>query len=168
MSALAVQIRNDANCGQDYADQNPLVMQAYNGLISYAPLYQAGCLKDDQGNYCFANAVTNTSSPSDPFPYYLPLGFSLPGGSRPTCSSCLQQTMNIFAAAASNLSQPVSSDYNSAAVQIDQVCGPTFINSSVTPIQGSQQSNSAAGQLRRVTLSTLLLALATGLFAVSM
>ncbi|MCJ1478506.1 hypothetical protein MMC13_007186 [Lambiella insularis] len=165
MSTLAGQIRDDANCGQDYADQNSLVVQAYNGLVSYAPLYQAGCLKDSQGSYCFANAVTNASSPSDPFPYYLPLGFSLPGASRPTCSSCLQQTMNIFAAAASNLTQPVSLDYNNAAVQIDQVCGPTFVNSTVTPMQGTQPSNSAATHLERRTATPLLLMLAVGFLA---
>ena len=163
MSNLAVELRDDANCGEDYSDENALVVQAYNGLVSYSTLYQAGCLKDSHGNYCFANAITNTTSPSDPYPYFLPLGFALPGGSTPTCSSCLQQTMNIFAGAASNLSQPVSSDYNNAAIQIDEVCGPTFVNSTVKAVQGTQPSNSAATHLDRVPVTTLLLAFATGL-----
>ena len=167
MSTLAGELRDDANCGEDYSDENALVVQAYNGLVSYSTLYQAGCLKDNQGNYCFANAITNTSSPSDPYPYFLPLGFALPGGSSPTCSSCLQQTMNIFAGAASNLSQPVSSDYNNAAIQIDQVCGPTFVNATVKPIQGTQSSNSATIQLDRVMVTTLFVALATALLLVS-
>ena len=145
MSSLAASLRDDANCGADYADNNALVLQAYNGLVAYQPLYQAGCLKAAvDGNYCFANAVTNSSSPSDSYIYFLPLGIALPGASRPTCNTCLQQTMAIFAGAASNLSQPVSTDYAAAAVQIDQGCGPTFVNSTVTPIQGTQPKSAAA------------------------
>ena len=166
MSNLAVELRDDANCGEDYSDENALVVQAYNGLVSYSTLYQAGCLKDNHGIYCFANAITNTSSPSDPYPYFLPLGFALPGGSTPTCSSCLQQTMNIFAGAATNLSQPVSADYNNAAIQIDEVCGPTFVNSTVKAVQGTQPSNSAAIPLDRVSVTSLFLAVVTGFLVI--
>ncbi|MCJ1316640.1 hypothetical protein MMC15_001961 [Xylographa vitiligo] len=166
MSNLAVELRDDANCGEDYSDENALVVQAYNGLVSYSTLYQAGCLKDNHGIYCFANAITNTSSPSDPYPYFLPLGFALPGGSTPTCSSCLQQTMNIFAGAATNLSQPVSADYNNAAIQIDEVCGPTFVNSTVKAVQGTQPSNSAAIPLDRASVTSLFLAVVTGLLVI--
>ena len=140
MSSLAVQLRDPENCGQDYINENPVVRQAYNGFISYSPLYQAACLKDNTGNYCYANAITNTSSPSDSYVYFLPLGVTLPGGSRPTCSTCLKQTMGIFAQSAGNLSQPISEDYSSAATQIDAGCGPNFVNASITPIQGSATS----------------------------
>ncbi|MCJ1283709.1 hypothetical protein MMC26_003040 [Xylographa opegraphella] len=168
MSSLAVQLRDDANCGLDYADENALAVQAYDGLVSYAPLYRAGCLKDARGAYCFANAVTNRSSPSDPYPYFLPLGFALPGGSSPTCSACLQQTMDIFAAAAANLSQPVSADYNNAAVQIDQVCGPAFVNSTVKPVQGTQASGGVRVRVQRGLVTALLLGvvLGTGLLGI--
>ena len=144
MGSLAQQIRDDSNCGQDYTAQNPLVEQAYNGLMSYAPMYQAGCLKDGSGNYCFANAITNTSSPTDSYVYYLPLGVQLPGGSRPTCSGCLQQTMTLFNEAASNLSQPVSVDYTVAAQQINIGCGPNFVNTTIAPIKGSAHSGAEA------------------------
>ena len=137
-------MRDNSNCGADYTLENPIVRQAYAGFLSYAPLYQASCLKDGGGNYCFANAITNTSSPTDSYVYYLPLGVNLPGGSRPTCSTCLQQTMGVFAETAGNLSQPISTDYVQAAMQIDSGCGPTFVNQSVTPIQGSEPSKSAA------------------------
>jgi hypothetical protein len=160
MNSLATQLRSNSNCGYDYADENALVMQAYNGLIAYSPLYQAGCLKDPQGNYCFANAITNTTSPSDSYVYFLPLGIALPGASRPTCSKCLQNTMNIFAGAASNLSQPVSTTYVAAAVQIDQGCGPTFANSTITPIRGSEQS--VAGKaLELSSVASLVIAIVT-------
>ena len=95
---------------------------------------------DDNGSYCYADAITNTTSPEDSYVYFLALGISLPAGSWPTCSKCLQKTMAIFATAAANLTQPVAGTYVTAAQQIDQGCGPTFVNSNVTPIQGSASS----------------------------
>ena len=140
MDSLARQIREDGNCGQDYDNENPLVRQAYNGLLSYGVLYNAGCLKDNSGSYCFADAITNTSSPTDSYIYHLPLGMSLPGGSRPTCSSCLQQTMGLFAQTAENASQPINIDYVTAAEQVDLGCGPTFANQTISVIKGSEPS----------------------------
>ncbi|KAI9839147.1 MAG: hypothetical protein M1819_003140 [Sarea resinae] len=134
MNSLAMQIREDINCGADYRLQNPIVIQAYNGLVAYDPLYHAGCLKDSNNNYCFANAVTNTSSPSDSYIYYLALGIALPGGLTPTCNMCLQNTMAILSAAAANTSQPVSTDYAAAAQELDVGCGPSFANSTISRV----------------------------------
>ncbi len=52
MSRLAADIRKESNCGRELRDQNPLVMQARDGLLAYQPLYQAGCLKSSTGSYC--------------------------------------------------------------------------------------------------------------------
>lgn len=60
MSRLAQDIRKQSNCGQDYTDQNPLVIQAYNGLIAYEPLYRAGCLKSATGSYCMLEESFST------------------------------------------------------------------------------------------------------------
>lgn len=79
----------------------------------------------------FANAITNTTSNTDSYPYYLPLGVALPGGSRPTCNACLQETMAIFNTAAANKSQPVSQTYLEASQQINMGCGPEFANTTV-------------------------------------
>lgn len=139
MQTYARGLRADTGCGADFGLQNPLVLQAYNGFTAYEPLYYAGCLKSTSNgnNYCFANAVTNTSSPTDPYVYYLPLGINLPGGSRPTCDECLVNTMHIFQQAAGNSSQPASGTYVPAAQQIDLSCGPTFVNTSVPLISGA-------------------------------
>ncbi|KAH0559223.1 hypothetical protein GP486_004264 [Trichoglossum hirsutum] len=85
MSTYARNLKLDSNCGDDFRAQNPLVLQAYQGLLAYEPLYRAGCLKatTTTGGYCFANAITNTSSSSDSYIYFLPLGVPLPGGARP-------------------------------------------------------------------------------------
>ena len=132
MSSLAQQLRLDSNCGADYKLQNPMVRQAYAGLVAYAPLYQASCLKDSGNKYCFANAITNTKSPADSYVYYLPLGMPLPGGSQLTCSQCLKTTMGYFNAVAGNKSQPVSTDYTQAAQMINMGCGPGFVNQTVS------------------------------------
>jgi hypothetical protein len=133
MGSLAKQLRSDGNCGDDFRLENPNVLQAYNGFLAYQPLYQAGCLKSPTGSYCFADAITNASSPSDSYIYYLPLGINLPGGSQPTCDKCLSDTMAIFRTSAGNSSQPVSLTYTAAAEQIQINCGPTFVNSVVVP-----------------------------------
>lgn len=52
MDDLARELIKKENCGSDYADNQPQVLQAYNGLLAYEPLYQASCLRDDDGNFC--------------------------------------------------------------------------------------------------------------------
>ncbi|CAI9627432.1 unnamed protein product [Alternaria burnsii] len=134
---FAIDLLSETACKSDYESDNPLVLQAYNGLVAYQPSYQASCLHDDQGNYCFANAVSNTSSPGDSYPYYLPVGQELPGGSRPTCNSCLQQAMSVFSYYGNNATQPLSKTYTSAAQQISIACGSTFVNVTAAPLKAA-------------------------------
>lgn len=133
MASFARDLQEDSNCGEDYRRQNPLVGQAYNGLIAYEPLYYAGCQKNSQDQYCFAEAILNTSSTpvSDSYVYFLPLGIPLPAPSKPSCSQCQVRTMSIFNKAAANATQPISKTYVDAARMIDLTCGPTFVNSTL-------------------------------------
>ncbi|MDI1488533.1 MAG: hypothetical protein OHK93_007808 [Ramalina farinacea] len=146
MSGYASSLRGDSACGGDYNKENPIVRQAYNGLVAYDTLYHASCLKGSPGadgktsDYCYTNAVTNSSSPTDTYVYYIPLGLSLPAGSMPTCSQCLKDTMGLFATAAGNKSQPASLTYTDAAGKIDIQCGSNFVNQSVP---GGGKSSSA-------------------------
>jgi hypothetical protein len=120
ISNIAAEIIKDENCGADFQAQNPLVAQAYQGLNAYPALYNAGCLKAGDGSYCYADAVTNASSTTDGYVYFLPLGVGLPASSKkPSCSSCLQQTMQVFQEDASSSSQSLHLDYHSAALQIN-------------------------------------------------
>jgi hypothetical protein len=161
MASLATQLIQDSNCGQEYRNQNPLVTQAHAGLISYEPLYRATCVKSSEtGNYCFADAITNTTNPSDSYPYYTALGTDLPAASRPTCNQCLQDTMDSFAGYAANRDQPVSRTYTSTAQQINLGCGPGFVNATV-PI--ATISNSAVKQ-GGLSDTSALMAFAIGLF----
>ena len=170
MSSFAQILRSTAACSQDYQRENPLVRQAYTGLLAYDVLYHASCLKNSSSgmsnsNYCYANAVTNLSSPTDSYPYYLPLGIPMPASSLPTCNDCLKNTMAVFAAAASNKSQPLSLDYVNAAQQINQDCGPGFVNGTVPSVGSSGTgtvSAAAPGTLRpnwQISSAALLLSI---------
>lgn len=52
MDELARELLTEGACKVDYDNNNPQVVQAYNGLIAYEPLYQASCLRDDEGSFC--------------------------------------------------------------------------------------------------------------------
>lgn len=172
MDHIARELIREENCGQDYADNQPQVVQAYNGLLAYEPLYQASCLRDDDGNFCefrgpcdcpfcanisplgYATAVTDRDNPPSAYPYYLPLGQTMPGGGRPTCNTCLQNVMAIFSSFAGNTTQPLSQTYTGAAQQISIACGNNFVNQTATPLKGAATAASAS---LTPTLSLLLI-----------
>jgi hypothetical protein len=132
MANYATNITTDGACKQDLASENPLITYAHLGLMAYQPLYRASCLKNPStAAYCFADAITNYNNSADAYIYFLPLNISLVGGSQPTCTSCLKQTMNVFEAATSDRSSALASDYVSAAMQVNVNCGPSFVNSSL-------------------------------------
>lgn len=137
-------------------------MAAYNGLVAYEVLYKAGCARDaGTGNYCFANAITNTSSPTDNNPYYLPLGIALPGGNQPSCTTCLRETMQIFNEAASGKNQQALIRTLPAAAQMINVgCGPGFANGTI-PSAGQNAGAVSAAIPRWSTVVLLALSFAT-------
>jgi len=142
MNTLATQLLADDACKVDYDNNNPQVVQAVNGLVSYEPLYLASCLKDNDGDYCYANAITNTTSAGvDAYPFFLPLGMPMISGSRPTCNSCLQDEMAIFSQFAANRTQPISKTYSGAADTISMYCGNAFVNVTAAPLKGAASTS---------------------------
>ncbi|KAF2643408.1 hypothetical protein P280DRAFT_467440 [Massarina eburnea CBS 473.64] len=143
MNALARELKTNAACGVDYNNNNAQAVQAYNALIAYEPLYRASCLRDDDGNFCYANAVTNTTTQgTDANPYYMPLGMKLVSG-RPTCNTCLQNTMAIFSTFAGNASQPLSQTYPAGAQQVIVYCGQNFVNVTAAPLKAAASTTIA-------------------------
>lgn len=130
LNSLAANLTESSNCGADYKLGNSIVVQAYDGMIGYQPLYAASCLTDpDTGAYCYANAITNLTTTANVYFYYLPLNNTLPtSGSEPSCNWCLKQTMAVFRSAASDRKKPIANTYLSAAQQVDTICGPAFVN----------------------------------------
>ena len=160
MESLSQQLISTTNCGADYAQQNPLVMQAYHGLIAYEPLYRATCLKDPEtGSYCFSEAIMNSSAPADSYPYYTALGLPMPVGARPTCNKCLQETMNVFVGYAPDENQPLASTYTATSYQVDLGCGSTFVNTTV-----AASTTGSASSLRAGSFGLVALALVTVVF----
>jgi hypothetical protein len=132
LGSLAANLTAQENCGADFDLGNSIVVQAHLAMTAYPTLYSASCLQDpDTSMYCFANAVTNLTTPSNVYIYYLPLNISLPGSSIPSCSRCLQQTMAVFQSSAANRKQPIAYTYQTAAQQIETICGPGFVNNTL-------------------------------------
>lgn len=143
MAQYAKNITTSDACSADLTSENPLISYARLGLLAYQPLYRASCLKNPSTSaYCFADAITNASSPADSYIYFLPLNTTLVGGSQPTCDVCLKQTMAVFEAATSDRSSALATDYVSAAMQVNVNCGPGFVNASIAAAatSGSQPS----------------------------
>ncbi|KAI9871158.1 MAG: hypothetical protein M1823_008530, partial [Watsoniomyces obsoletus] len=113
MTDFAEQILHDTNCGEDFRNQQPLVLQAYNGLVAYEPVYRATCLKTETAEdteYCFSHAVSG-QNPADLYPYLTAVGLNMPAGSRPSCTQCLKQSMHVFAEYAVRKEQPLAQTY---------------------------------------------------------
>ncbi|KAF1951772.1 hypothetical protein CC80DRAFT_519247 [Byssothecium circinans] len=157
MNALARELKTNGACGVDYNNNNAQAVQAYNALITYEPLYRASCLRDDDGNFCYANAVTNSTTQGvDANPYLMPLGMKLVSG-KPTCNSCLQDTMAIFSTFAGNASQPLSQTYPPGAQQVVAYCGQNFINVTAAPLKGSAATPTATAFAPTISLFIMLL-----------
>ena len=156
MAALATNLTAAANCASDYSAQNPQIIQAKLGLEAYQPLYTASCLRNPTtSSYCFADAVTNASSPTDSYIYYLPVNISLPGGSQPTCDSCLKNTMAVFEGATSDRSSIIAGDYVAAAQQINVQCGPGFVNQSLAAVIKTSGASNIAPPTSNIGLFAL-------------
>ena len=140
MASLASELVMDSNCGEEYQDGNPIVTHAQAGLVAYEPVYRAACLTNEETeDYCFIDAVNNSSNQEDFFIYHLAIGTELPAASRPTCNQCLVDVMDVYAGYATNDEQPVSETYTSAAKQVNLACGPDFVNASL-PVRSASAS----------------------------
>ncbi|KAL5364739.1 hypothetical protein BJX96DRAFT_157852 [Aspergillus floccosus] len=133
MSELASSLTKDSNCGKDYRLGNPVVTDAYTNFITYLPVYRATCLTSPTTNdYCFVDAVTNTTNPADYNTYSVAFGSTLSSAPYPTCNACLQATMRVFATYAKVADQPLASSYLPSAQGINSKCGSGFVDANVT------------------------------------
>jgi hypothetical protein len=129
LKTVARNLTSAANCADEYNNGNSVVNMAYQGLMAYETLYSTTCLQDPETSmYCFANAVTNLTTASNVYIYFLPLNMTLPGSATPGCDWCLQQTMGIFQSSTANRQQSIAWTYQSAARQVNTICGPEFVN----------------------------------------
>ncbi len=135
ISQLARNMTASGNCGSEFDRGQSVVVSIYQEMAAYAPIYTASCLKDpDTGAYCYANAVTNLTNPSTTYFYFLPLNKTLPAAAVPACNYCLQQTMALYQAATADRRQMIANTYVSAAQQVNIICGPGFVNETLSAV----------------------------------
>ncbi|KAG9047228.1 hypothetical protein FS837_002750 [Tulasnella sp. UAMH 9824] len=126
MGWLASEIQKDTVCGKDLKDQNAMALEALNGFRNYQFMREAGCLINQRTNsYCFVDAVAS-SSPVDFYFYTLPLGTPLPNKTTPSCSTCVESLMSIYATQAGNKTLDISKTYAKAAQKAIDVCGANY------------------------------------------
>lgn len=128
MSNFAKVLRS--SCSAELAAQNSIIVTTLQGLLSYGPLRNGGCLADQAtSSYCYIEAAASPS-PSDLYFYQLPLGFSLPNNTKLSCSPCTKSLMAIYASTlqGSNSAQLtlLAKTYNAAAQSAQQYCGSMY------------------------------------------
>lgn len=161
MTSLAKQMLHDDNCGGDYESNNSVVQSVYQELMAYEPMFRASCLTNpDTKDYCFVDAVTNTSTPNDYNVYFMPIGSTLTSSGKLTCGECLQATMEIFAHWASIDGQALDTTYLPSAKVVNNYCGSNFATTNVTV--GSDVVTAGAGQVMQLPSSRFI----TSLFAI--
>lgn len=160
MSNHVKTLKTQGGCGADLEAQNPNVMEAYQGFLAYESVYNATCLRSSQTNdYCFTDAVTNASSPTSSYIYYLPLGIGLPAGNMPACTQCTATTLNNYAAFAGNGTLPLSTVFADAVQEMDLACGPKFVTAAVPKVTGIAGRTRLSTELLTALLLTTTLVL---------
>ncbi|KAE8411780.1 hypothetical protein BDV36DRAFT_76242 [Aspergillus pseudocaelatus] len=150
MSDLASRITKSDACGKDYELGNPVVTDAYTDMIIYEPMYRASCLKNPgTGDYCFVDAATNSSNPSDYDVYFIPYGSAISNAPYPTCNKCVQASMDIFGEWAQKSGQPLAHSYLPSAKSINSKCGVSFANANITVAGDGESSSAATWSVRR-------------------
>ncbi|RYP26603.1 hypothetical protein DL766_006683 [Monosporascus sp. MC13-8B] len=156
LDELANELISSGNCAWDYRQENSVVVQAYMGMRAYKTVYDATCLQDrdtDTSAYCFANAVTNLTTSSNVYLYYLPLNSTYPPRAEPSCNRCTRDTMAILQSDTSDRGSSIASTYEGAALRINEVCGPDFVNATLAP----EAVSGAAIPMGRASAPVLLL-----------
>ncbi|GKZ22217.1 hypothetical protein AbraIFM66951_007493 [Aspergillus brasiliensis] len=133
LNSLASSLLQSSTCLHDYNAGNQVIVSAYTDLITYAPIYRATCLQSPvTKNYCFVDAVTNTSNAVDYDVYFVPYGSAISSKPWPTCNECLQATLNVYKEYASVDGQPLAGSYLPTAKGVNGVCGSGFADVNVT------------------------------------
>ncbi|KAJ5654680.1 hypothetical protein N7490_001683 [Penicillium lividum] len=157
MTSLAAQMLYEDNCGPDYEAGNSVVTDTYQQLMAYEPVYRATCLTNPTTqDYCFVDAVTNTTAPNDYNVYFIPIGTTLTKG-KLTCNECLSATMDVYAQWATVDGQALDSTYISSAKVVNEYCGSGFAVTNLTI--GSDSVTVTAGAGLTVPLPSSRLAL---------
>ncbi|KAG8758711.1 hypothetical protein FRC14_007555 [Serendipita sp. 396] len=164
------------SCATELDQGHTLSWMALNGFRNYKMVRDVGCLRNLRSDtFCYVDSLV-ASPPADIYLYQLPLGTPLPGSSssssansaqstsaadgggsgvnvKPSCSSCSQSVMNIYAQYAGNSSLLISQTYPGAQRAVEAACGSGYA-SAVNAAVGNIPSKSG---IQLVFMTFLLL-----------
>ncbi|KAJ5170891.1 uncharacterized protein N7500_003674 [Penicillium coprophilum] len=144
MTNLAIDLLKPENCGDDFQNNNSVVKGTYRDLVAYEPMYRATCLTNPSTqDYCFVDAVSNSTAPDDYGVYLMPLGTPLTVGDTPSCTKCLKATMETFSRWAIRDGQSLDDTYLPSAKIVNDHCGDEFATTNITV--GSADVTAGAG-----------------------
>ncbi|KAG8848554.1 hypothetical protein FRB96_001081 [Tulasnella sp. 330] len=152
MSYLADEIKKDTVCGKDLADENALAVEALTGFRNYGFMRQA-------------DAVASPS-PSDFYFFTLPLGTPLPNNTVPSCSTCTESLLAIYATQASNSSLLISKTYAAAADIAIKGCGARYAIAMDSTSGALAAARVGEAGMRRMMLVGVLMGVLGGVLSV--
>ncbi|PCH35402.1 hypothetical protein WOLCODRAFT_139891 [Wolfiporia cocos MD-104 SS10] len=113
-------------CAIDLKANNELAASTLVGLHAYSLMRATACLPANTTNtYCYIDAVANSGS-ADAYFYELPLGLSVPNGTTPSCSMCIQDVMAVYVEEGLGTAD-LGTTYAHAAAVADTACGNGFV-----------------------------------------
>ena len=108
---------------------------------------EAACQVNEQtATYCYVEAAMSTH-PSDLYLYQLPLGLRLPNTTVPSCTTCVQRLMGVYAARGISDTE-LKDTYSPAAAIVNNACGAQFVATVNAQADNSALSITAHGGLR--------------------
>lgn len=145
MTETAAQLLQQENCGPDYDANNSVVVDTYEAMMAYEPVYKATCMTNpDTDEYCFVDAATNSTNPNDYDVYLVPVGNPLTKGNL-TCNECLKSTMKVYSQWATVNNEALDSTYLSSAKIVNDYCGAGFAKTNITAGSDSVSTQTGAG-----------------------
>ncbi|EIW70416.1 hypothetical protein TREMEDRAFT_28982 [Tremella mesenterica DSM 1558] len=131
MAGVASALTGKGNCLSDIRMGKAVALEILVGIGNYALLRKAEGLLDSSGRFCYLDAVAD-GRPDDLYLWNLPAGIALPSTSRPTCSACSAQLLNLYTSSLSSTPTLNSTIVNSAVQSVNSACGSTFVSYSAT------------------------------------
>ncbi|ORX96921.1 hypothetical protein K493DRAFT_300657 [Basidiobolus meristosporus CBS 931.73] len=114
------------NCGGDMKKGSKIAMTMYISFVNYHLMQRTGCLKNQEDEYCFAEA---TSQRSQLDMYFMPYGHRLGSSSSGVpkmCTTCAQQIMNIYGRFGSQYLNPLRKTFDQSKMLMTQQCGSVY------------------------------------------
>ncbi|ORX93590.1 hypothetical protein K493DRAFT_138541, partial [Basidiobolus meristosporus CBS 931.73] len=122
-------------CGQDLRAQNPLANSVYVSFINFHLMQRVGCVKDEQEQSCFVEALEGRANLNL---YFMPYGHLLSPVDNSTaassvCTLCTSKVMDLYGRFGSQYRSPLGRTYKPSKDIIIEQCGRSFLKAHKQP-----------------------------------